>query len=66
VNGEWCGQSHALLTDVLREEWGFEGFVISDWIFGLRDAATSVTPASTSRCPTAWCAPRPARARSSG
>jgi beta-glucosidase len=43
VNGEWCGQSHVqLLTDVLRGEWGFEGFVISDWILGLRDAATSV------------------------
>jgi beta-glucosidase len=43
VNGEWCGQSHQLLTDVLRDEWGFEGFVISDWIFGLRDAATSLS-----------------------
>ncbi|MBV9412522.1 MAG: glycoside hydrolase family 3 C-terminal domain-containing protein, partial [Acidimicrobiia bacterium] len=43
VNGEWCGQNRALLTDVLRTEWGFQGFVISDWIFGLRDAATSVT-----------------------
>ncbi len=42
VNGEWCGQNRDLLTDVLRGEWGFEGFVISDWIFGLRDAATSV------------------------
>ncbi|WP_436794722.1 beta-glucosidase family protein [Actinospongicola halichondriae] len=42
VNGEWAGQSHALLTDVLRDEWGFLGFVISDWIFGLRDAATSI------------------------
>jgi beta-glucosidase len=42
VNGEWCGQSHALLTDVLRGEWGFQGFVISDWILGLRDAATSL------------------------
>jgi beta-glucosidase len=42
VNGEWAGQSRALLTDVLRDEWGFEGFVISDWIFGLRDAGTSV------------------------
>jgi beta-glucosidase len=42
VNGEWCGQSPALLTDVLRTEWGFEGFVISDWIFGLRDAGPSV------------------------
>ena len=43
VNGEWCGQNYELLTRVLREEWGFEGFVISDWIFGLRDAAKSVT-----------------------
>lgn len=42
VNGEWCGQSRELLTDVLRDEWGFEGFVISDWIFGLRDAGRSV------------------------
>lgn len=43
VNGEWCGQSRSLLTQVLRDEWGFEGFVISDWIFGLRDAATSLS-----------------------
>ena len=43
VNGEWAGQHHGLLTEVLRDEWGFEGFVISDWIFGMRDAATSVT-----------------------
>src|SRR5437763_15077522 len=42
VNGEWCGQNRVLLTDVLRNEWGFQGFVISDWIFGLRDAAASI------------------------
>ncbi len=42
VNGEWCGQSHQLLNDVLRNEWGFEGFVISDWILGVRDAGTSL------------------------
>lgn len=42
VNGAWCGENEALLTKILRDEWGFAGFVISDWIFGLRDAVTSV------------------------
>lgn len=42
VNGEWAGQNRAILTDVLRGDWGFEGFVMSDFIWGLRDAATSL------------------------
>lgn len=42
VNGAWCGQNRTLITDILREEWGFDGFVISDWILGLRQAAESV------------------------
>lgn len=42
VNGHWCGQNHELLTKVLRDEWGFEGIVISDWVFGLRNAAPSL------------------------
>lgn len=42
VNGEWCGQHRTLLTDVLREEWGFGGFVMTDFVFGLRDPVLSV------------------------
>jgi beta-glucosidase len=42
VNGEWCGDNRGLLTEVLRGEWGFEGFVISDWILGIRSAGRSV------------------------
>jgi beta-glucosidase len=42
VNGEWCGDSRPLLTGILREEWGFRGFVISDWILGIRDAGRSL------------------------
>jgi beta-glucosidase len=38
VNGEWAGQNHALLTTILKQEWGFGGFVITDFIFGMRDA----------------------------
>ena len=43
VNGEWCGQNRALLIDILREEWGFEGFVVSDFIWGLRDPVKSLS-----------------------
>ena len=31
VNGRWCSENNYLLTDVLRNEWGFPGMVISDW-----------------------------------
>lgn len=36
VNGEFCGQHRELLTDVVRDEWGFDGFVHSDWVMGVR------------------------------
>lgn len=35
MNGEYCGQNSILLTDILRDEWGFEGFVHSDWVMGV-------------------------------
>jgi beta-glucosidase len=35
MNGEYCGQNRELLTDILRGEWGFDGFVHSDWIMGV-------------------------------
>lgn len=31
IGAVWAGGSHALLTDVLREEWGFNGAVITDY-----------------------------------
>ena len=31
VNGEQCCESSKLLDDILRDEWGFDGFVVSDW-----------------------------------
>lgn len=30
IGAEWCGGSKTLITDLLREEWGFDGFVITD------------------------------------
>jgi beta-glucosidase len=35
VNGAYCGESSALLTDILRQDWGFQGFVHSDWVMGV-------------------------------
>jgi beta-glucosidase len=31
VNGVLASENHFLLTQVLREEWGFDGLVVSDW-----------------------------------
>ena len=42
VNGEWCGQNRYLLTDVLRDQWGWDGITVSDFVWGLRDAAASL------------------------
>lgn len=42
VNGTWAGDNKTLLTTILRDEWGFRGTVISDFVFGLRDPVGSV------------------------
>lgn len=42
VNGAWAGQNEYLLTEVLRNRWGWDGITVSDFIFGLRDAAASL------------------------
>ncbi|QGQ44900.1 glycoside hydrolase family 3 C-terminal domain-containing protein [Metabacillus sediminilitoris] len=31
VNGEYASENNYLLNEILKEEWGFEGFVVSDW-----------------------------------
>ncbi|MBG6226492.1 beta-glucosidase [Arthrobacter sp. CAN_A2] len=42
VRGEYMDVNRALLTDVLRHEWSFAGFVTSDWVFGVHDAILSL------------------------
>ena len=31
LDGEFCSENHKLLTEILRDEWGYEGVVVSDW-----------------------------------
>jgi beta-glucosidase len=32
INGVPAHSNHFILTEVLRDEWGFDGFVVSDWM----------------------------------
>ncbi|MFQ8639750.1 MAG: glycoside hydrolase family 3 C-terminal domain-containing protein [Acutalibacteraceae bacterium] len=31
VNGTYAAENKRLLTEILRDEWGFDGYVVSDW-----------------------------------
>jgi beta-glucosidase len=34
VNGQFCGENVVLLREILKGDWAFDGFVVSDWTFG--------------------------------
>lgn len=50
VNGSYANENHHLLVDILREEWKFEGVVITDW-GGCNDHAAAVSCRSTLEMP---------------
>lgn len=31
LNSEYCSENHTLLQEILRQEWGYQGFIVSDW-----------------------------------
>lgn len=31
LNGSYCSENYALLVEILKQEWGFDGLVVSDW-----------------------------------
>ncbi|WP_028902226.1 glycoside hydrolase family 3 C-terminal domain-containing protein [Prevotella sp. P6B4] len=42
VNGLYSMGNHDLLTKILRDDWGFKGIVMTDWI-GIRDGLTTIS-----------------------
>ena len=42
VNGTYACENKELLVDILRKQWGFEGFTLSDFFYGIYDAVRSV------------------------
>ncbi|GAB2701531.1 beta-glucosidase [Mucilaginibacter koreensis] len=41
INGTYASESNDLLTTILRKDWGFKGFVMTDW-FGGKNAAAQM------------------------
>jgi beta-glucosidase len=42
LNQFYCCENQKLLTDILRNTWGFDGFVMSDFVWGVHDAEHSL------------------------
>lgn len=54
INGEYCSENRKLLTDILRDEWGFKGFVVSDWAGAVNDRAKGLSAGLDLEMPSSW------------
>ncbi len=42
INGTYACENKELLTDILHDKWGFDGFSLSDFFYGIYDAKRSL------------------------
>ncbi len=54
LNGDYCGENHHLLTDILKRQWGFEGFVMTDFLMGIRNGTKGVNAGQDLEMPFRW------------
>ncbi|MBP7929981.1 MAG: glycoside hydrolase family 3 C-terminal domain-containing protein [Acidimicrobiia bacterium] len=54
VNGVWAGENPWLLTEVLKDRWDFDGFVMTDFLFGVRDGRAALRAGQDMEMPFAW------------
>jgi beta-glucosidase len=54
VNGVYCGHHAHLLRDILKREWSFTGLVMSDFVFGIRDAKAAANGGLDIEMPFRW------------
>lgn len=56
INGTYANENYHLLTEILRNEWGFDGYVVTDWggdnnhTEGVRNGSNLVMPAPGANC----------------
>lgn len=54
-NGEICGQNKYLISDILKKEWDFDGFVISDFTWGINDTVKAANAGMDVEMPHTYC-----------
>ncbi len=54
VNGKYCGHNPHLLRDILKKDWNFKGFVITDFAWGIRNGALALNAGVDIEMPFEW------------
>ena len=55
VNGKYCGHNPHLLREILKGDWNFKGFVITDFVLGIYDGKKAVNAGVDIEMPIAKC-----------